>query len=67
MHRGKVHVYLGMDLENYEEGKCKVSMIKYHDKVLNKLPEDIVESTASLSSELLFQVREKCKTKRLPE
>ena len=32
VYRGKVHDSLGMYLDHYEEGKVKLSMIKYLDK-----------------------------------
>jgi len=56
--RGKVHKYLGMDLD-YTGDKCvKISMIKYVDKVIKDFPEKVTNKLATLASDLLFDISE---------
>ena len=38
VHRGKVHDYLGMDLDYTDKGKVKISMMRYLRKVLDSFP-----------------------------
>ena len=40
MKRGKVHDYLGMNLDFSEKGSIKVLMVKYVKKVLDEFPEE---------------------------
>ena len=56
--RGKVHDYLGMDLDYTEEGSVKVSMVRYTGKVLRDFPERITGSAASPAQDHLFKVRD---------
>ena len=65
--RGKVHDYLGMELDYSEEGSVKVYMIKYTGKILRYLPEKIVGSEASPAAEHLSKVRDEKGAKYLPE
>ena len=67
MKRGKVHDYLGMDLDYSEDGVLKVSMIKYLDKVLEEFTEDIQSTSATPATDHLFQIREETEAKYLPE
>ena len=45
IHRGKVHDYLGMDLDYSNNGMVKISMIKYIKKILSQFPE-VIKSKA---------------------
>jgi hypothetical protein len=38
---GKVHDYLGMVLDYTEEGRVKISMNQYMNKILHELPADM--------------------------
>ena len=67
IHHGKVHEYLGMDL-NFSSAKVlKIGMIKYMKKICNKFPEEIKSAAATPAVEHLFDVREDNKDKLLPE
>ena len=56
VHRGKIHDYLGMDLDYTTKGKVGVSMIKYVDKILEGFLEELGSTAATPASEHLFQV-----------
>ena len=58
VHRGKVHDYLGIDLDYSEDGNVKISMIKYIIKMIREFPEVIRGSVATPAAEHLFQVRD---------
>ena len=58
VHRGKVHDYLGMDLDINTVNMLKVGMIKYIKKIHTDFPEDIKSVAAMLATEHLFDVRE---------
>jgi hypothetical protein len=45
--RGCVHDYLGMDLDYSLDGKVRVSMIRYVDKVLKDFPEQIKKTSST--------------------
>ena len=65
--RGKVHEYLGMDLD-YTSKKCvKTSMIKYVDKVIKDFPEKVTTKSATPASNHLFDISEYDPGKLLPE
>ena len=64
---GKVHDYLGTDLDYYEEVSVKVYMIKYKGKILISSLENIVVSSSSPDAEHLFKVRDDKEAKYLPE
>jgi len=67
MTRGKVHEYLGMDLD-YTSDKCvNISMIKYIDKVIKDFPEKITTKSATLASDHLFDILGDDPGKLLPE
>ena len=53
---GKVHSYLGMDLDFSTQGNTKLSMIKYDVHILNDFPEALTTSATSPAAEHLFQV-----------
>ena len=56
---GKVHDYLGVDLEYSEEGTVRILMIKYTKKSLEISPEAITTTSKIPAAEHLFQIQEK--------
>ena len=54
--RGKVHDYLGMMLNFREEGKVKISMVVYIEKMLAELPPDMDGTAPTPATNHLFQV-----------
>ena len=56
VHRGKVHKYLGMDLDFSTHKVLKIGMIKYIKKVLEEFPEEIKSVAATPAAEHLFEV-----------
>ena len=67
VHRGKVHDYLGMDLDFSSPKVLKIGMIKYIKKIYDDFSEEIKSSASTLAAEHLFDVREDNKEKLLPE
>jgi hypothetical protein len=67
VHRGKVHEYLGMDLEFSTPKVLRIGMIKYIKKVLEEFLEDIKSVAATPAAEHLFEVQEDNLEKLLPE
>ena len=67
VHRGKVHDYLGMDLDFSSPKLLKIGMIKYIKKIHEDFPEEINSSSATPDANHLFDVREDNKDKLLPE
>ena len=65
MNRGKIHDYLGIDLDFSEEKVVKLSMIKHLQKAFDDFPEDIGEPCATHASEHLFEVRDPEETETL--
>ena len=65
--RGKVHNYLGMDLDFSENGSIKVLMIKYVGKILWAFHDSLKSSSATPSADHLLQVGDQDKVKRLTE
>ena len=57
VHRGKIHDYLGMDLDYTTKGKVGVSMIKYVNKILEGFSEELGSPAATPAAEHLFQVQ----------
>ena len=53
------HDYLGMYLDYSDNGKVKVGMVSYLNKILKESPEEILGVTPTLLSEPLFNVRYK--------
>ena len=64
---GKVHDYLGMDLNFANEGIARLSMIIYTTKVLIDFPEAITTSCATPAADHLFMIRDEASAKFLPE
>ena len=56
--RGRVHEYIGMDLDYYTKGGVQIGMNKYLQKVEDKFPEHILGTAKSPAGEHLFQVHE---------
>ncbi len=67
VHRGKVHDYLGMDLNFANEGVAQILMITYTTKILANFPEAITTSCATLAADHLFTVCDEATAKFLPE
>ena len=67
IHRGKVHDYLGMDLDFSSAKTLKIGMIKYIKKILKDFPEEIKSAADTPAAEHLFTVHEDNKDKLLPE
>ena len=67
VHRGKVHDYLGIELDYIKQGTVKLFMIKYLDSVLQEFPENFGVTSATLAAEHLFKVRNESKIKYLLE
>jgi hypothetical protein len=67
VHQGKVHDYLGMDLNFATDGIAQVSMIMYTSKILTDFPKPITTSCATPAADHLFTVCNKSKAKCLPE
>ena len=56
VHRGKVHEYLGMDLDSSISNTLKTGMVKYIKKIHKYFLEDIKSAAATPASEDLFDV-----------
>jgi hypothetical protein len=56
--RGKEHDYLGMTLDYREDGKVKILMIDYIQKMLAELPDDMNGEAATPAANHLFEVDE---------
>ena len=66
--RGRVHQYLGMDMDWSQQGTLIVSMIKYLQKIIKAFPEVIKSTSPSPAGDHLFKVREEADHKlRLEE
>jgi len=63
--RGKVHNYLGMDLDHSTNGHVKMSMIKYFNKVLEAFPEKLNTTATTPDLDYLFLILKKSKEKLL--
>ena len=66
-HRGKVHDYLGMELDYSEPGKVKVTMVPYLKDIISEFPEEITGTKVTPAAEYLFKVRDEGEAKPLPE
>ena len=60
-----MHDYLGMDLDYSLDGKVRVSMIRYVDKVLKDLPEQIRKTSSTPAADHLFNLRDPEETEKL--
>jgi len=58
VNRGKIHDYLGMELDFSDENSFTVSMEKYFDEVLRDLPEDMDGTAVTPAAEHLFKTRD---------
>jgi hypothetical protein len=67
VHRGKVHDYLGMDLNFANQGVAQISMITYTTKILTDFPEAITTSCATPAANHFFMVCDKVTAKFLPK
>ena len=67
IHRGKVHDYLGMDLDFSSAKVLKIGMIKYIKKIHEDFEEEIKLAAATPAAEHLFNVCKDNKDKLLPE
>ena len=56
--RGKVHDYLGMDLDYSTPKAAKISMIKYLNKVFIDFPEEIKSTHETPAADHLFKTRD---------
>ena len=65
--RGKIHDYLGMDLDWSVPGKVTISMIKYVYKILEEFVEVIKKTAATPARDNLFLVRAEELAEQLPE
>jgi hypothetical protein len=61
VHRGKVHDYLGMQLDFSNKGKVVMTIHDYIDELIKEVPEDLLSGKASTpASNFLFNVNPKC-------
>ena len=67
VNRGKIHDYLGMNLDFSEDGNVKVSMIPYLLEILHDLPELPGDITMSPAANHLVNVRSDKEAQLLPE
>ena len=67
VYKGKVHDYLGMDLDFSTADTLKFGMIKYIKKIHEDFPKEIKSAAATPAAEHLFNEREDKQDKILPE
>ncbi len=67
VHHGKIHKYLGMDLNLALDGVVQVSMIAYTSKVILDFPKSITTSCTSPAGDHLFTIPDAAKAKFLPK
>ena len=69
VHHGKVHDYLGMDLNFANEGVAQISMITYTTKVLTDFPEATITMSCATpaAADHLFTIRDEASAKFLHE
>jgi hypothetical protein len=67
VHRGKVHKYLGMDLNFANKGIAQILMVTYTTKILTNFPEVITMSCATLAANHLFTIYDEASAKFRPE
>ena len=58
VHRGKIHDYLGMDMDWSKDGKVTISMIEYLYRILDEFIDEITKTSATPSADHLFKIRE---------
>ena len=67
VHQGKVHDYLVINFDLYENGKVKIYMITLLENILESFPEGIVPTATLLAGDHLFKIRDKSEAVYLPE
>ena len=67
IHHGKVHDYLGMDLDFSSNKVLKIGMIKYIKEIHEEFPEEIKTAAATPAAEHLCDVQEDNKDILLPK
>jgi hypothetical protein len=67
VHRGKIHDYLGMDLNFAMDRIMQVLMITYTSKILTDFPEPITTSCTIPAAGHLFTIRKESEAKFLPQ
>ena len=67
LHRGKVHAYLGMDLEYRKQGVLKVLMINHLYNLSQELPVHLRANADTLSDDHLLNLRYEMEKKYLTE
>ncbi len=67
VHQGKIHNYLGMDLNFATDEIAQMSMITYTSKILTNFPKPITTSCTTPAADHLFTIRDESKAKFLPE
>ena len=67
VHRGKVHNYLGIDLDLSTVNTLKIGMIKYIKKIHEYFHEEIKSAAATPAAGHLFDVLEDNQDRLLPE
>jgi hypothetical protein len=59
VHRGKVHVYLGVTTDFENKGKVITKMDQYINSILAKVPDDMHGIATTMTASHLFQVNNK--------
>ena len=54
--RGKVHNYLGMQMDFSNPGEVKIDMVNYIKTILNEVPSDMLGAATSPAANHLFDV-----------
>ena len=58
VNRGKIHGYLGMTLDFTEEGKVKIKMLDYVEKMLAEAPDEMDGKAPTLAANHNFDIDE---------
>ena len=66
-HRGKIHDYLGMELDYTQPGKVMIRMVPYIQETIDEFPEEIIGTKTTPAAEYLFRIRDPSEAKALPE
>ena len=64
---GRVHTYLGMEIDFTKKGKVSIAMHKYLDNILMEFPEQLGAIATSPAANHLFQVCPDDKEQKLPD
>jgi hypothetical protein len=65
VNRGKIHDYLGMDLDFSQDGVVKMSIIKHIQRAFDDFPDEIGKNSSTPASDHLFQVRDPEETEKM--